>query len=181
VPGPQCTAGSTGRRNALSWRERWSVAMDQAFVEGLRRPRRWRLQDRCDVGSARKTAIQIQHITLIASGAVGRTDDPNSARTNTMNKPAPQNRAIVFRMSKPGGSEGIVVEITFVVACMAVPFVDADTADQACRRRISLDQYDWNLRMIRLNILFDQNRALRSRLVSKDARLTETQRRTSEC
>jgi hypothetical protein len=81
------------------------------------------LWDRCDIGSARKNLVHIQFITLSAWGSVGRKDDPNKARTSTINKPAPQNTATVSRMSKSGGIEGIVFEKAFAVACMAVPFV----------------------------------------------------------
>ena len=54
---------------------------------------------------------------------MGRKDDPNKAKTSTINKPAPQNAATVSRISKSGGIEGIVSDNAFAVACMAVPFV----------------------------------------------------------
>jgi hypothetical protein len=97
--------------------------MDQAFVEGLRRPRRRSYGIAAILAAPEKPTVHIQHITLSASGSIGSKDDPKNPRTSTINKPTPQNRAIVFRMSKPGGMEGIVFEITFAGACMAVPFV----------------------------------------------------------
>jgi hypothetical protein len=82
------------------------------------------------LAAPKKPAIHIQHITLSVSGPVGRNDDPNIPRTSTINKPTPQNSATVFRMSEPGGIEGIVFGIEeivfeeiFAVACMAGPFV----------------------------------------------------------
>jgi hypothetical protein len=64
--GPQCTTGSTGRRNTLSWRERWSVAMDQGFRRGFTTAEKTELWDRCDIGSARKNPVHIQYMTLSA-------------------------------------------------------------------------------------------------------------------
>ena len=100
------------------------------FHRGFTTAEKTELWDRCGIGSARKTPAHIQHITLSVSGPVGRNDGPNIPRTSTINKPTPQNSATVFRMSEPGGIEGIVFGIdeiafekTFAVACMAAPFV----------------------------------------------------------
>jgi hypothetical protein len=46
-------------------------------------------------------------------------------RASETNRPTPQNRATVFRLSKSGGGEGMAIAKTFPIVFKAAPFVQA--------------------------------------------------------
>jgi hypothetical protein len=63
----------------------------------------------------------IQFITFIASTSAGRKDTPVEIRTSEANKPTPQNRAIVLRLSTSVEIDGNAFDRALAIAVMADP------------------------------------------------------------
>jgi hypothetical protein len=65
----------------------------------------------------------IQFITFSTSDSAGGEDSPDASKISEANKPTPQNRTIVLRLSSSVEIAGIALDKALTIAAMAVPFV----------------------------------------------------------